>query len=63
MCVFLRTENLDVSEDLFEGDVKLTYQQKDASFGRGSITTRKWTGAILPYVIASSLGTKEFIAS
>ena len=36
--------------------MKLTYEQRDAASGRGSIKTGKWTGAVLPYVIASSLG-------
>lgn len=38
--------------------MKLSHNQRaaiDGQAGRGSITTRKWTGGVLPYVIHSSL--------
>ena len=57
----LTAENLDVpDEDLYEGDIRLTSYQKAVIKGliyeRGSITNRKWTGAVVPYTINSSLG-------
>lgn len=56
-------ENLESTENLFEGDMKLSHNQRaaiDGQAGRGSITTRKWTGGVLPYVIHSSL-CKKFL--
>lgn len=56
-------ENLESTENLFEGDMKLSHNQRaaiDGQAGRGSITTRKWTGGVLPYVIHSSLCKKFF---
>lgn len=58
-------ENLESTENLFEGDMKLSDNQRaaiDGQAGRGSITTRKWTGGVLPYVIHSSL-CKKFLFS
>ena len=57
----LTAENLDVpDEDLYEGDIRLTSYQKAVNNGliyeRGSITDKKWTGAVVPYTIHSSLG-------
>lgn len=56
-------ENLESTENLFEGDMKLSHNQRaaiDGQAGRGSIITRKWTGGVLPYVIHSSL-CKKFL--
>lgn len=53
------TENVGSGENLFEGDMRLNFQQRAAAngqSGRGSIRTGKWTGAVLTYVIDSSLG-------
>ena len=41
------TENLESTENLFEGDMKLSHNQRASIYGRagrGSITTRKRTG-------------------
>lgn len=57
-------ENVGSGEDLFEGDMRLTFEQRvviNEKNGRGSIKTQKWTGAVMPYVIHSSLG-KEFLS-
>ncbi|KAJ7393858.1 hypothetical protein OS493_003525 [Desmophyllum pertusum] len=59
-------ENVGSSEDLFEGDMRLNFQQRAAAngqSGRGSIRTGKWTGAVLTYVIDSSLGKGFLIIS
>lgn len=58
------TENVGSGEDLFEGDMRLTFEQRvviNEKNGRGSIRTKKWTGAVMPYVVDSSLG-KEFLS-
>ena len=65
-CMYIFTENVGSGEDLFEGDMRLNVQQRavaNGQNGRGSIRTGKWTGAVLTYVIDSSLGKGFLIIS
>lgn len=59
-CFCISTENVGGDTDLFEGDMQLNPGQRAVArgliSGRGSIRTKKWTGAVLPYTIDSSLG-------
>ncbi|XP_078369994.1 zinc metalloproteinase nas-15-like [Oculina patagonica] len=58
-------ENAGIDDpDLFEGDMRLTAEQRlaaemgldvDKPLGRGSIRNRKWPGGVMVYVIDSSL--------
>ena len=58
--VCISIENVGGDPDLFEGDKRLNPGQRAVArgliSGRGSIRTKKWTGAVLSYTIDSSLG-------
>ncbi|CAH3142024.1 unnamed protein product, partial [Porites lobata] len=55
-------ENLNSKDDLFEGDMRFTNYQKAAARGliRSTIKTKKWTGAVVPYTIHSSLANEQW---
>ena len=62
--MFFQSENREIEDpDLFEGDIKLTEDQRaevEARGERASINYRLWPNAVIIYDVESSIG-KHFI--